>query len=115
MPVPLRVLGRTVFLGYTLRRRQVTSLRKSIGFYTRATMPKRKAAGSAFQGAEKFKGMHVLSTTQFDETMLRFVFETASAMKRMVQEKRKSDVLRGRILANVFFEPKMSVTCVEKH
>merc|ERR1719502_1803232 len=55
--------------------------------------------------------MHVLSTTQFDETMLRFVFETASAMKRMVQEKRKSDLLRGRILANVFYEPSTRTMC----
>ena len=74
-------------------------------------MPKRKVDDAHNALAEKFKGMHVLSTTQFDETMLRFVFETASAMKRMVQEKRKSDVLRGRILANVFFEPSTRTMC----
>ena len=74
-------------------------------------MPKRKAAGSAFQGAEKFKGMHVLSTTQFQEDMLRLVFEVSSAMKEMVTTKHKSDVLRGRILANVFFEPSTRTMC----
>lgn len=55
--------------------------------------------------------MHVVSTTQFDEVMLRFVFETASAMKRMVAQKRKSDLLRGRILANVFYEPSTRTMC----
>ena len=74
-------------------------------------MSKRKIDASTAELAAKFKGMHVLSTTQFDETMLRFVFETASAMKRMVAEKGKSDVLRGRILANVFFEPSPRTMC----
>lgn len=74
-------------------------------------MSKRKIDASTAELAAKFKGMHVLSTTQFDETMLRFVFETASAMKRMVAEKGKSDVLRGRILANVFFEPSTRTMC----
>ena len=49
--------------------------------------------------------MSVLAVAQFDEPMLRIIFETASAMKKMVATKRKSDILRGRILANVFFEP----------
>ena len=58
-----------------------------------------------------FTGMHVLATNQFDEPMLRLLFETASAMKRMVATSGKSDLLRGRILANVFFEPSTRTMC----
>merc|ERR1719502_2649654 len=55
--------------------------------------------------------MHVLSTTQFDEPMLRVLFDVATAMKEMVATKRKSSILSGRILANVFFEPSTRTMC----
>ena len=58
-----------------------------------------------------FSGMHILSCDQFDEAMLRTLFETASAMKAMVAAKAKSDLLQGKILANVFFEPSTRTMC----
>ena len=73
---------------------------------------KRKAAAPPTSAvATAFSGMHVLAVAQFDEPMLRLLFETAEAMKKMVATKRKSDVLRGRILANVFFEPSTRTMC----
>ena len=65
-------------------------------------MPKRGQPDSSFDG------MHVLATSQFDEAMLAVLFDAAAAMKRMVATKRKSDLLRGHILANVFFELQVS-------
>lgn len=58
-----------------------------------------------------FTGMHVLSTSQFDEPMLRILISTAKAMKAMVATKRKSSILQGRILANVFYEPSTRTMC----
>ena len=55
--------------------------------------------------------MHILAVAQLDEPMLRVVFETALAMKQMVATKRKSTILQGRILANVFFEPSTRTMC----
>ena len=62
-------------------------------------------------GATALAGMDVLAVSQFDEPMLRLVFETAIAMKKMVATKRKSNILHGRILANVFFEPSTRTMC----
>ncbi|KAL1504053.1 hypothetical protein AB1Y20_010463 [Prymnesium parvum] len=56
-------------------------------------------------------GMDIVSVEQFDEGMLRLVFDTASEMKRMVRTRKKSDLLRGHILANVFFEPSTRTMC----
>ncbi|EOD31794.1 hypothetical protein EMIHUDRAFT_53510, partial [Emiliania huxleyi CCMP1516] len=53
----------------------------------------------------------VLAVDDFDESMVREVFETAAAMKRMVAAKGGSDVLRGRVLANVFYEPSTRTMC----
>ena len=60
---------------------------------------------------QSWAGMHVVSSEQFDEAMLRVLFETASAMKAMVNSKRKSSLLHGRILANVFYEPSTRTMC----
>jgi carbamoyl-phosphate synthase/aspartate carbamoyltransferase/dihydroorotase len=56
-------------------------------------------------------GEHVLSCDQFDEAMLHVLFETASAMKAMVATKRKSAILTGRVLANIFYEPSTRTMC----
>ena len=74
-----------------------------------STIMKRKAQQG--RDATAFKGMHVLSTTQFNEDMLQVVFETAAAMKEMVASRRKSSILQGRILANVFYEPSTRTMC----
>ena len=70
---------------------------------------KRKQEPSA--AVAKFAGMHMLAVAQLDEPMLRVVFQTAMAMKEMVATKRKSTILQGRILANVFFEPSTRTMC----
>jgi len=61
--------------------------------------------------ASRWSGMNVLACEQFDEPLLRVLFETASAMKTMVATKKKSTILHGRILANVFYEPSTRTMC----
>ena len=48
-------------------------------------------------------GMHVLSTPQFDEPMLRILISTAKAMKAMVAISARAASSRT-ILANVFYD-----------
>ena len=58
-----------------------------------------------------WKGMHCLAVAQFDEAMLLELFDVASRMKAMVASKGKSEVLRGKVLANVFYEPSTRTMC----
>ena len=59
----------------------------------------------------KWKGAHILSVEQFDEPMLLELFGVAARLKRMVAASGKCDVLRGRVLANVFYEPSTRTQC----
>ena len=59
----------------------------------------------------KWKGAHILSVEQFDEPMLLELFGVAARLKRMVAATGKCDVLRGRVLANVFYEPSTRTQC----
>jgi aspartate carbamoyltransferase catalytic subunit len=61
--------------------------------------------------ATAWKGMHVLAVAQYDEAMLLELFDVARKMKQMVASKGKSDVLSGKILANVFYEPSTRTMC----
>ena len=58
-----------------------------------------------------WSGMSVLAVEQFDEQMLHFLFDVASRMKEMVATKRRSNILSGFILANVFYEPSTRTMC----
>ena len=61
--------------------------------------------------ADGWKGTHVLAVAQFDDAMLLELFDVARRMKAMVAAKGKSDVLRGKVLANVFYEPSTRTMC----
>lgn len=67
-------------------------------------MSKRGRAGG-------WKGTHVLAVAQFDDAMLLELFDVARRMKAMVAAKGKSEVLRGKVLANVFYEPSTRTMC----
>lgn len=51
-----------------------------------------------------FQGQHILSTEQFDREGLLFLFEEAKEMEKIMISG-GSDVLKGKILATLFFEP----------
>lgn len=49
-------------------------------------------------------GKDVLSIEQFDRTDLEQFFEVVARMKRVVEQNGSTDILRGKILANLFYE-----------
>lgn len=53
----------------------------------------------------KFKGEHILSVNQFDRDSIQAVFEVADQMMPYALRKKRTTVLDGAILGNLFFEP----------
>ena len=50
-------------------------------------------------------GMDILSVQQFDRDMLRYIFARSREMREMVQRVGEVDLLRGRVLTALFYEP----------
>jgi carbamoyl-phosphate synthase/aspartate carbamoyltransferase/dihydroorotase/carbamoyl-phosphate synthase/aspartate carbamoyltransferase len=50
-------------------------------------------------------GQDILSVTQFDRARLAYIFSRAHEMREMVSRVGSTDLLRGRILACLFYEP----------
>ena len=57
------------------------------------------------QRSAPFYGMDVLSVKQFDRDSLGYVFEVAHEMEEMVRRIGTFDLLKGKILASLFYEP----------
>lgn len=57
------------------------------------------------QRAGRFYGMDVISVAQFSRDDLEYVFGVAQAMRTMVAHIGTFDLLKGKILANLFYEP----------
>ena len=53
----------------------------------------------------EFVGKHILSVDQFDRGAIRRIFEVADDLQPYAQRERVTQVLRGAILSNMFFEP----------
>lgn len=52
-----------------------------------------------------FYGQDILSVSQFDRTKLDYIFEVAHEMRVLVERFGSADLLQGKILANLFYEP----------
>jgi len=52
-----------------------------------------------------FKKSHVLSVTQYSKADLRLLFHVAQEMRLGVQREGVLDILRGRLLCTLFYEP----------
>lgn len=52
-----------------------------------------------------FYRQDVISVRQFDRDKLSYIFGLAAEMRHMVQQIGSADLLRGRVLANLFYEP----------
>jgi len=61
--------------------------------------------------AQWWKGQHVVSVKQFDIPKLKCLVEKAFEMKKLVETRGKANVLEGKVLANVFFEPSTRTRC----
>jgi aspartate carbamoyltransferase len=52
-----------------------------------------------------FYGIDILTVKQFDRSALETIFEVAHEMREMVERVGSFDLLKGKILANLFYEP----------
>lgn len=52
-----------------------------------------------------FYGQDILSVRQFERPSLSYIFEVAHEMRQMVERVGSFDLLKGKILANLFYEP----------
>ncbi len=57
------------------------------------------------QRSGRFYGQDILSVAQFTRADLDYLFEVAEAMRTMVSHIGTFDLLKGKILANLFYEP----------
>jgi len=55
--------------------------------------------------ASDFHGQDILSVSQFSRESLAYIFGVAEEMREMVQQVGSTDLLRGRVLACLFYEP----------
>jgi len=53
--------------------------------------------------ADSFKGRDIISMREFDREMIDFVLDTADEMVKL--EEKGSDLLKGKVMAALFFEP----------
>jgi len=57
------------------------------------------------EGVSRFHGMNILSVKQFNHQDLNIIFDVARDMRTMVKREGSLDVLNGKLLANLFYEP----------
>jgi aspartate carbamoyltransferase catalytic subunit len=57
------------------------------------------------RGDGRFYGKHILAVSQFTRTDLDYIFAVAAEMRTMVERVGTFDLLKGKILANLFYEP----------
>jgi len=52
-----------------------------------------------------FYGQDIISVKQFDRSKLAYIFKVAEEMRTMVERFGSADLLQGKVLANLFYEP----------
>ena len=57
------------------------------------------------RGDGRFYGQHILAVLQFTRIDLEYIFAVAEEMRTMVERVGTFDLLKGKILANLFYEP----------
>jgi aspartate carbamoyltransferase len=57
------------------------------------------------RGDGRFYGQHILEVAQFNQHDLEYIFAVAHEMRNMVERVGTFDLLKGKILANLFYEP----------
>jgi len=70
-----------------------------------ATPPKFVGAMPSDHFNNGFYGQDILSVSQFDKTKLDYIFGVAHEMRVLVERFGSADLLQGKILANLFYEP----------
>ncbi len=57
------------------------------------------------EGVSRFDGMDILSVKQFKHCDLDIIFDVARDMREMVDRQGAVDILKGKLLSNLFYEP----------
>lgn len=57
------------------------------------------------------KMRNIVSSKQFDREILRRLFDEALKMKEIVKTKGKTDILKGKVMASIFYEPSTRTRC----
>ena len=57
------------------------------------------------EGVSRFDGMDILSVKQFKHRDLDIIFDVARDMREMVDRQGAVDILKGKLLSNLFYEP----------
>ena len=57
------------------------------------------------QDTSRFHGMNILSVKQFSRQDLNMIFDVTRNIRTMVEREGSLDVLKGKLLANLFYEP----------
>jgi aspartate carbamoyltransferase catalytic subunit len=65
----------------------------------------RSRRSAAAQPVPNFHGHDILSVDQFNRESLDYIFEVAHEMRVLVERFGSADLLQGKILANLFYEP----------
>ncbi|MCD6290988.1 MAG: aspartate carbamoyltransferase, partial [Anaerolineae bacterium] len=52
-----------------------------------------------------FYGRDIISVRQFNQENLQYIFHVAEEMRSMVERFGSADLLQGKVLANLFYEP----------
>ena len=66
-------------------------------------MAARNGSNSSYENG--LTGQDILSVAQFDTAKLEYIFGRAHEMREMVARVGTFDLLKGKILANLFYEP----------
>jgi aspartate carbamoyltransferase len=62
-------------------------------------------------GGSAWRDKHILTVRQFERDQLEHLFSVAAEMRDMVASSGGSDLLKGRVLANMFYEPSTRTSC----
>lgn len=81
----------------------MTNTARSIAQSSRTASGVRLPLGE--RGDGRFYGQHILAVSQFTRRDLDYIFAVAEEMRNMVERLGSFDLLRGKILANLFYEP----------
>lgn len=87
---------------------------KSLTAYPQKNVPPQSPGSSAFlpgYGSGWWAGRHILKVSQFNREELHALFGVAQEMRSMVSRVGNYDLLRGKVMACLFYEPSTRTSC----
>ncbi|KAH6659653.1 hypothetical protein BKA67DRAFT_545274 [Truncatella angustata] len=85
--------------------RRVSTTGEEFGLPLTVQQPSTDSLKQLLRQSNSFKGQHVLSVKQYNRSDLHLLFTVAQEMRVGVQREGVLDVLKGRVLTTMFYEP----------